>query len=297
MISFREETRLAAQRLIELAFEEDLQDVGDLTSQATIPGEQQGSVAIVARDDGRLSGGVLIRLVYEALATRYPGNVAVEDLLPDGSALESGTVIARLNGPVSALLTGERTALNFLIHMSGIASLTSQFVQNAGNTGVAILDTRKTLPGYRRLQKYAVLCGGGVNHRMGLYDGMLIKDNHLAACGGSVARAVEQARTFLREEGRGEIPVEVEVDTLDQLRDALTAHPEIVLLDNMRPAELQSAVSIRNELSPETQLEASGGVNLQTIGCIAGSGVDRVSIGGLTHSAVALDIGYDWQTR
>lgn len=294
MLNLSEAARRDARHLIDLALKEDLLDIGDLTSQATIPQDQQGSVRIVAREDGRLAGASLVPLVYEALGQYTEAEVQVTELLSDGSDLQSGTVIAQLRGAVNAILTGERTVLNFLIHLSGVASLTNQFVRRAGDTGVAILDTRKTFPGYRRLQKFAVLCGGGTNHRMGLYDGMLIKDNHLAACGGSVAAAVRQARAYLQFEGHAEIPVEVEVDTLEQLRDALTAQPEIVLLDNMRASDLQTAVSIRDNLSPKTQLEASGGVNLETIGCIAASGVDRVSIGGLTHSAMALDIGFDW---
>lgn len=286
----------SARALIQMALTEDLCSAGDLTSLATVPAEASATVDIVARDSGRLAGGVLIERVYAALNERTPSDEAVHVTmnLPDGSPLSSGDVIASVTGPIRALLTGERTALNFLIHLSGIASRTAEFVQLVEGSRAVILDTRKTLPGYRHLHKYAVLCGGGTNHRMGLYDGMLIKDNHLAARGNSsVADAVQAARSFLMDASPG-LPVEVEVDTLEQLTDALAAKPEIVLLDNMKTTELQQAIRLRDQHSPDTLLEASGGVNMETVGCIAGTGVDRISIGGLTHSAPALDIGYDW---
>lgn len=282
--------------IIDAALHEDLLDRGDITSEAVIPPDQTASVTMTARKTGRLSGAVLIRPVYDRLAERYADMcepVSVELHTNDGDPLEPGLRIATVTGSVRTLLTGERTALNFMTHLSGIASLTAQFTAAAGNSGAAILDTRKTLPGYRSLQKYAVRCGGGTNHRMGLYDGMLIKDNHLAAAGGSVASAVSAARAYLTARQLS-VPVEVEVDNLQQLRDALGEKPDIVLLDNMNPPQLTEAVRIRNELSPSTLLEASGGITLETVGCVAGTGVDRISIGALTHSAVALDIGCDW---
>lgn len=286
-----------ADQIIRMAFQEDLQDRGDLTSSATVPAEVTASVNVVARESGRLSGGILIERVYRELCTRLkqpPEVVAVDLKINDGEALEPGTLIASVTGPVRFLLTGERIALNFLIHLSGIASKTAEFVRLVEGSNAVILDTRKTLPGYRWLHKYAVRCGGGTNHRMGLFDGVLIKDNHLAARGNlAVADAVVAARTYLASQSL-DLPVEVEVDTLEQLRDVLAQKPEIVLLDNMKPPELQQAVAIRNQLSPNTLLEASGGVNVETVGCIAGTGVDRISIGGLTHSAAALDVGYDW---
>lgn len=291
------DTLTTADALIDLGLAEDLQQLGDLTSQATVPADRDASVDVVARESGRLSGVVLMERVYAALCRREgrdEGVVRVAVHVEDGSLLEPGTVVATVTGPIQLLLTGERIALNFLIHLSGIASKTAEFVKRSEGSGAVILDTRKTLPGYRLLHKYAVRCGGGVNHRMGLFDGMLIKDNHLAARGNSsVADAVIAAREFLAAKSL-DLPVEVEVDTLEQLRDALAAKPEIVLLDNMKPSQLQAAVALRNELAPETRLEASGGVNLETIGCIAGTGVDRVSIGAITHSAPALDLGYDW---
>ena len=287
----------SADVIIGLALDEDLHDVGDLTSQATVPIDAVAEVNIVAREAGVLSGGVLIAPVYDALCDRNNvagDRVSVDVHINDGSPLQPGDHVATVFGPVQLLLTGERVALNFLIHLSGIASKTAEFVRRIEGSKAVILDTRKTLPGYRLLHKYAVTCGGGTNHRMGLYDGMLIKDNHLAARGNlSVADAVSTARTYLQGKSL-QLPVEVEVDTLQQLKDALASKPEIVLLDNMNPPQLQQAVAIRDELSVGTLLEASGGVNLETVGCIAGTGVDRISIGGLTHSAAALDLGYDW---
>ena len=291
-----------ADQLIQMALQEDLDAAGDLTSQATVPPGAVAAVNVVARESGYLAGGVLIERVYAALqswpavgsnAPQPDRQVKVDVLMADGQPLNPGDVIATVSGPVQSLLTGERVALNFLIHLSGIASRTAEFVQLVDGSEAVILDTRKTLPGYRHLHKYAVRCGGGTNHRMGLYDGMLIKDNHLAARDSSVADAVQSARRYLASHAPG-LPVEVEVDTLEQLQDALAAQPEIVLLDNMKTTQLQQAVRLRDELSPDTLLEASGGVNRETVGCIAGSGVDRISIGGLTHSAPALDVGYDW---
>ncbi|MEZ6132977.1 MAG: carboxylating nicotinate-nucleotide diphosphorylase [Planctomycetaceae bacterium] len=291
------ETLASADHLIDLALVEDLQQSGDLTSKATVPADAVATVNVVARETGVLAGAVLIDRVYSALC-RHQGcdadSVQVTVHCHDGAALQPEDVVATVSGPIRLLLTGERIALNFLIHLSGIASRTAEFVKRTEGSRAVILDTRKTLPGYRLLHKYAVRCGGGTNHRMGLFDGMLIKDNHLAARGNrSVADAVTSARTWLRDHSLA-LPVEVEVDHLEQLRDALAAQPEIVLLDNMTTSQLQQAVTLRNRVAPETRLEASGGVTLETVGCIAGTGVDRISIGGLTHSSPALDLGYDW---
>ena len=294
----------SADHLIQLALDEDLDQRGDITTAAMIPPNATAEVRIVAREPGVLAGGVLIECVYQALAKRQRsdgesadvGSVCVEHLLPDGAELKAGTVAAKLSGPVRSLLSGERVVLNFLMHLSGVASLTAAFVQKVRDSGAVILDTRKTLPGYRLLQKYAVRCGGGSNHRMGLFDGMLIKDNHLAAQSSrSPAEAVSVARGYLNSAGLS-VPVEIEVDTLDQLSDALSQRPEIVLLDNMSPTQLLKAVELRDRVAPETLLEASGGVTLETVGCIAGTGVERISIGALTHSARSLDLGYDWTT-
>ena len=289
----------SADAIIDLALTEDLGERGDVTSQAVIDPQERSQVNIVAREAGRLSGAVLIERVYSALS-RYLSTDEVCDVvlnLADGDALQPDSTIATVSGPVRSLLSGERIVLNFLSHLSGIASRTAAFVERTQGTDVAVLDTRKTLPGYRLLQKYAVRCGGGTNHRIGLYDGVLIKDNHLAAhADRSVAQGVVVAREYLDAQSL-KLSIEVEVDTIEQLKDVLRQTPDIVLLDNMPPTELQQAVKIRDAQSPSTLLEASGGINLDSIGCVAASGVDRISIGGLTHSAVALDIGYDWPER
>lgn len=287
---FNLQCRLSAQQLVELSLTEDLRDVGDLTSFSTIPEQLTATVQLAARQGGVLSGLAILSLVFE----RLPGGVQSVLHMQDGASVQAGTIIADMTGPVRSLLIGERTVLNFVSHLSGIASRTAEFVRRVQGTSAVILDTRKTLPGYRALQKYAVLCGGGVNHRMGLFDGVLIKDNHLAARGDqSCAAAVAEARRWTTERGLPSA-VEIEVDTLEQLRDALQASPEIVLLDNMAPGMLRQAVRIRDELSPETQLEASGGVNLETVRAIAETGVERISVGSLTHSSPALDLGFDW---
>lgn len=287
---FDAETAAAAAHLAELSLREDLQDVGDLTSQATIPEHLSAAVRIVVRQPGVIAGLGVLPVVFRLL----PGHVRCEVFLQDGDAVSAGSVAAEIHGPVRTLLTGERTVLNFLTHLSGIATRTAEFVRAVRGTSAQILDTRKTLPGYRLLQKYAVRCGGGFNHRIGLHDGMLIKDNHLAARGSSsCAGAVKAARDFLRER-RLAVPVEIEVDTLEQLQDALSEHPELVLLDNMSCEQLREAVALRNQLAPGTRLEASGGVTLQTVHGIAETGVDRISVGSLTHSSPALDIAFDW---
>lgn len=287
---FDAETAAAAAHLAELSLREDLQDVGDLTSQATIPEHLSAAVRVVVRQPGVIAGLGVLPVVFRLL----PGHVRCEVFLQDGDVVSAGSVAAEIHGPVRTLLTGERTVLNFLTHLSGIATRTAEFVRAVRGTTAQILDTRKTLPGYRLLQKYAVRCGGGFNHRIGLHDGMLIKDNHLAARGSSsCAGAVKAARDFLRER-RLAVPVEIEVDTLEQLQDALSEHPELVLLDNMSCEQLREAVALRNQLAPETRLEASGGVTLQTVHGIAETGVDRISVGSLTHSSPALDIAFDW---
>ncbi|NUQ64248.1 MAG: carboxylating nicotinate-nucleotide diphosphorylase, partial [Pirellulales bacterium] len=226
----------------------------------------------------------------------------------DGQAVAAGAAVARIEGPARALLTAERLVLNLLGRMSGIATLTREYVNAVSGTKARIYDTRKTTPGWRRLEKYAVRCGGGRNHRTGLFDAVLIKDNHLAlgvdpALGIPVrftpAEAVVRARRFLAESAamsQGTPIVEVEVDTLEQLDEVLQAGPDIVLLDNMSPAMLAEAVLRRDRAGSAAELEASGGVNLVTVRQIALSGVDRISVGALTHSAVSLDVGLDWMS-
>jgi nicotinate-nucleotide pyrophosphorylase (carboxylating) len=217
-----------------------------------------------------------------------------QPVVNDGSRVLRGDRLAVASGSMRSILTSERTALNFLQRLSGVATQTRTFVDAVAGLPVAILDTRKTTPGWRLLEKYAVRMGGGQNHRIGLYDGILIKDNHLAALGdvrGAVAVAVNSARKMVR----AGLTVEVEVETLDQLDQALTCAPDIVLLDNMTLEQMRECVRRRNAVAPAVKLEASGGVNLATVRGIAETGVDRISVGALTHSAPALDIALDFE--
>jgi nicotinate-nucleotide pyrophosphorylase (carboxylating) len=286
--TFARAEQSAAKTLIDLALAEDLSSTGDLTCQALISLDQQARVQVASRKAGILAGAPIGRMVFTTLdpAVRW------ESHRHDGDTVAPGTIIAEVSGPLRTLLIGERTMLNFMTHLSGIASLTRSFVDAVAGTRAKILDTRKTLPGWRLLQKYAVRCGGGTNHRMGLYDGVLIKDNHLAAWtqSASIAAAVQAARA----KSPRQVSIEVEVDTLEQLKDALGGHPDIVLLDNMPFDMLQTAVKLRDQIAPEVLLEASGGVNLDTVRGIARTGVERISVGALTHSAPALDLGFDW---
>lgn len=293
-VPFTEIQEEAANILIKLSLAEDLQQTGDLTCQALIDEADHAEIKIVARQTGVLAGSPITSLIFAELD---PGVVCTQHL-SDGDALEPGSLITTCAGPLASILIGERTVLNFMTHLCGVASLTAKYVQAIQGTNATILDTRKTLPGWRILEKYAVTAGGGTNHRMGLYDGILIKDNHLAAWASrtshpSIAAAIRQAR----ESVNGEKGIEVEVDTLDQLADALQAKPEIVLLDNMPPDTLKQAIQMRNEQSPATLLEASGGINLNSVRSVAETGVERISVGALTHSAISLDIGFDWKRR
>ncbi|MBS0206891.1 MAG: carboxylating nicotinate-nucleotide diphosphorylase [Planctomycetes bacterium] len=289
--SFQTHERVAAETLISLALAEDLGTVGDVTCAALIRPDEQAEVQVVARSTGVLAGSPVGRLVFAGLDP----SVRWQAVRRDGDLLERGSVVASVAGPLASLLIGERTMLNFLTHLSGVASITRQFVAAVQGTNARILDTRKTLPGWRALEKYAVRCGGGTNHRIGLYDGVLIKDNHLAAWteSDSIAHAVQTAR----KRSPAGILIEVEVDTLMQLQDALQGHPDIVLLDNMDLATLRDAVQIRDRAAPNVLLEASGGVTLSTVTAIAQTGVERISVGGLTHSAPALDLAFDWKSR
>ena len=296
---FSAEDAAAADALIALAFDEDLgPNADDLTSRLLVPADAVGAVDLVARGPGVLAGLPIAERVCDALHRRTGGPVI--EIVPierDGASLTRGTVAATFFGPAPALLTAERTILNFLTHLSGVATLTRRFVEAVGGTGAAILDTRKTHPGYRRLEKYAVRCGGGTNHRMGLHDACMVKDNHLAAHPPQADGSAVALRTLI-ERVKSELPAGamliVEVDRLDQFRDVLPTGPDVILLDNLPPAELTKAVAERNAAGSAVKLEASGGVNLDTVRAIAESGVDRISVGALTHSAVALDLGFDW---
>ena len=289
--TFRSDEQSAAGTLIGLALAEDLGSAGDLTCATLIRREERAAVQVVARTDGVLAGSPVGRLVF----ARLNSTVQWEAHRRDGDAIEKGATVATVSGPLATLLTGERTMLNFMTHLSGVATMTRRFVDAVQGTRATILDTRKTLPGWRALEKYAVRCGGGTNHRRGLYDGVLIKDNHLAAWteSASIALAVETAR----QRSPAGVSIEVEVDTLPQLEDALRGHPDIVLLDNMDLDSLRASVHLRDRQAPDVLLEASGGVTLATVAGIAQTGVERISVGGLTHSAPALDLAFDWKSR
>jgi len=263
------------------ALEEDLGQGGDLTTLATIGADVQATAQLNARQDGVAAG---VDLAALALRLVDP-SVDITVHTADGDRINAGTALLTARGGARSLLTGERTALNLLSHLCGIASLTAQYVQATAGTKASIAGTRKTLPGLRVLQKHAVRCGGAMTHRMSLSDAVMIKDNHVAAAGG-IAEAIAQARSFAGHT----VKVEVEVDTLDQLAIALPAKPDIVLLDNMSTDQLSKAVEIADG---QAILEASGGVNLDTVRGIAETGVDIISVGALTHSVKALDIGME----
>jgi nicotinate-nucleotide pyrophosphorylase (carboxylating) len=287
------------QHLVRLAVREDLGRSIDLTTLALVPETRPAAAAIVSRKPGVAAGVELIELIVEEM----DAPLQVEPHVGDGQDVVAGTRLATLRGDTRNLLICERTILNFLGRLSGIATATKQYVQRLEGTAARLFDTRKTTPGWRRLEKYAVRCGGGHNHRMGLYDAVLIKDNHLACranADGQVlnaGEAVREARAFLNSGAvRFTEPpmIEVEIDRLDQLPAALEARPDIVLLDNMGLESLREAVLVRNRGAPEVELEASGGVHLETIAAIAQTGVDRISVGAITHSAINLDLGLDW---
>jgi nicotinate-nucleotide pyrophosphorylase (carboxylating) len=288
--------------LVRLALAEDLGGEQDWTTVALVPRDRIGAANIVARETGVASGLLAIPTVFaEAQAA-----LQVKTCVKDGDHFAAGTKLAEITGNVRDLLTVERTLLNLLGRLMGIATLTGQYVDAVAGTQARIFDTRKTTPGWRRLEKYAVRCGGACNHRTGLFDAVLIKDNHLAQRSGAAvgspadaADAVVAARQFLQSpQGAAKptiLPVEVEVDSLDQLSAVLPVGPDIVLLDNMLPHMLRQAVELRDQTAPQVELEASGGVRLETVREIAESGVERISVGALTHSARVLDIGLDWQ--
>lgn len=265
----------AAQHLVELALAEDLSDRGDVTSALSIPADATITGRIRAKEAGVIAGLEIVRMVYAQIDPA----VTVDLLLTDGTSVEVGTVICEVRGAGRSVLSGERVALNFLQHLSGIASLTAKFVAAVKGTKAVILDTRKTTPGWRLLEKYAVRMGGGQNHRIGLYDMVLIKDNHIDAAGGITAAvtAVQAAA----------LPIEVEVKNLDELCEALTLKVDRILLDNMNLQQMRQAVTVTAGHVP---LEASGNMALDRVAAVAATGVDYISVGALTHSAPALDL-------
>lgn len=277
--------------LIQNAKEEDMGHKGiDLTSQTFIEADRVGKATFRARKDGKLAGAALLQWI----ARIYDPQLDVEEHMHDGDLLEPGMAIATVTGSLRSILSFERVTLNFMTHLSGIASLTWQFVQLTKGTKASIFDTRKTIPGLRSLAKYAVVCGGGQNHRIGLFDAILIKDNHIAHIPiEQLGDALKASFATVRDSANPPKFIEVEVDTLDQLKHVLDCGVDMVLLDNMDCDTLKQAVIIRDELAPKVQLEASGTVNLITVADIAKTGVDRISVGAITHSAPTLDIGLD----
>lgn len=269
------------QAFLMAALQEDI-GAGDITSNAVIPDHARGKYRFVAREKLTVSGGLFIPAIFSMLDQEAMAQLKAEE----GQEIAAGAVLAEVEGPVKAILAGERVALNLVQHLSGIATQTRAYVQAVAGTGARIVDTRKTLPGWRELQKYAVRCGGGHNHRMGLYDAVLIKDNHIAIAG-SVHAAVQEARQAVSFVTR----IEVECDSYAQVEEAIRANADIILLDNMDLLTLKQSVTTAKAKGILT--EASGNVTLETVRAIAETGVDVISIGRLTHSVKAVDIGLD----
>lgn len=289
------------RQIVRLAVREDLDRQFDWTTLALIPSDQTARAAVVSRQRGVVAG---LRAAELAIG-EMDIELQIDRALDDGESVAAGQALATLSGPARSLLTAERILLNLIGRLSGIATLTRQYVDAVQGTAARIYDTRKTTPGWRRLEKYAVRLGGGHNHRTGLFDAILIKDNHLALAAEAAgsdrlepAEAVRRAREFARDMADARAPkpliIEIEVDSLDALEAVLAEQPDLVLLDNMSPVDLARAVAVRNATSPDVELEASGGVTLESVAAIAASGVERISVGALTHSATALDVGLDW---
>jgi len=277
--------KLLVRQAVEATLAEDLGLAGDITTDPIIAADAQGEAAIVAREPGVIAG---LDLAEAAFKTLDP-EARFTRVVNDGGKVETCDIIAKVMGRTRALLTAERTALNFFCHLSGIATLTSAYVAKVQDTTARIACTRKTTPGLRAFEKFAVRCGGGVNHRFGLYDAVLVKDNHIAAAGG-----IEAALRLLRARSSHLVKIEVEVDTLAQLEEALRFEVDAVLLDNMDTATLKKAVGLTNG---RALMEASGGVSLETVAGIAATGVDLISVGALTHSPRSLDSSLDWSAR
>ncbi len=266
---------------VRLALDEDRGGKGDITSRSLLTPEDRGGGHFIAREEGRVAGLPVASCVFRLLDPR----VVFTALVSEGDEVRGDTPLARVEGPLLPVLEGERTALNFLQRLSGIATLTAAYVRRAAPYGVDICDTRKTTPGLRVLEKYAVRVGGGVNHRMGLYDAVLIKDNHIRAVG-----SLKMALQLVREEHGDGVPLEVEVQDLEQLREALEGGAEVIMLDNMDVGTMREAVRMT---AGRARLEASGGITLERVEEVAATGVDRISVGALTHSYRSLDIALD----
>lgn len=272
-------TTSVIERAVEAALAEDV-GTGDVTTEATVPEDAVGTAEILVKEPGVVCGLPVAEAVFRAL----DDDIRFEARVEEGARLrEVPVAVATVSGSERSILTGERVALNFLGRLSGIATLTRRYVDAVSGTGAAVLDTRKTTPGLRALEKYAVACGGGRNHRFGLDDAVLVKDNHLRAAG-SIARAVGLVRALT------ELPVEVECETLEQVDEALAAGVDAILLDNMTLDELRSAVVLTGG---RARLEASGGITLENVRAVANTGVDEISVGALTHSARSLDVSLE----
>ena len=282
---FGDDERECALAAVRLALEEDLRYGPDATSEATVPAGARATARLASRDDGVLAGLPVVRIVLDEVLGE--GGYTLTEKAADGERVAAGDVVAEIEAPTRGLLTAERTLLNLVCHLSGIASATRLWADELEGTGCAVRDTRKTLPGLRALQKYAVRAGGGVNHRMGLGDAVLVKDNHVAAAGG-----VRPALDAVRAAYPG-LPCEVEVDSLEQLDEMLEAGVDLVLLDNFPVWRTQMAVQRRDARSPGTRLESSGGLRLDVAADYARTGVDFLAVGGLTHSVASLDLGLD----
>ncbi|MBI4723346.1 MAG: carboxylating nicotinate-nucleotide diphosphorylase [Candidatus Stahlbacteria bacterium] len=267
------------KRIVKLALLEDI-GKGDITTTALIPSTLKGNAVIIAKEEGVLAGGNVAYEVFRSLDTE----IRFEQVVPDGSKFKFGSILFNIEGKIAAMITGERTALNFLQHLSGVATLTSKFVEKVAGTGVKIIDTRKTIPGLRGLEKYAVKCGGGENHRMGLWDMILIKDNHIMAAGG-IKEAISKCKMQ-----NAKCKTEVEVKSLDELDEVIKYPIDRVMLDNMSITQIKEAVKKCKMQNAKCKIEVSGGVNLDNVREIAEAGVGYISVGALTHSAPAIDI-------
>lgn len=285
-----DEIEKSAAKLIDMAFEEDLGAGIDITSESLLNSTERGSAQVVARESGIVCG---LRIVPQ-IVKKFMADGEYVCFLSDGDGVQPKSSVMEISGSAIELLKIERTLLNFLGRLSGIATLTHRFVELTNDSNAKVFDTRKTTPGWRHLEKYAVKCGGGENHRMGLHDAVLIKDNHLAMADSSeegwlsrVTFAIEKIRRT-----QPQVTVQVEVDTLEQLTLILPLNPDIILLDNMTNEQLRNAVAMRG--NRKVELEASGGVRLETVAGIAATGIERISVGALTHSAINFDFGMDW---
>jgi nicotinate-nucleotide pyrophosphorylase (carboxylating) len=269
------------------ALAEDI-GLGDATTLATVPTDLKARAVMRAREPLVVVGTEFVETAFRQLSSR----VKVEKIRRDGQRAKAGDILLKISGPTRAILTAERVALNYIQRLSGVATLTSKFVEAVRGTGAQILDTRKTTPGWRRFEKYAVVCGGGKNYRIGLFDMVLIKDNHLVALRAEKPNAIAAAISRARKKFP-KLKIEVEADTLEQVRQALDAGAEMILLDNMSLSQLRRAVKMAKG---RAKTEASGGVNLKTVRAIARTGVDFISVGALTHSAPSVDIGLDFES-